>query len=47
MTRDRLARLNLLIQIGAAIAVPVVIAVVGWRVQVAVSDAGLKKDYGR
>ena len=41
----QLQRVKLLVQICASIAIPLIVAVVGWLFQSAVSEAGLKKDY--
>lgn len=40
-----LDQLESISKIVAALAVPIVIAVVGWRVQTTVADEGIKKDY--
>lgn len=42
---DKLERWKEVSQILSAIAIPIVLAVVGWFVQKALSEAGLKKDY--
>jgi hypothetical protein len=42
---DRLEFWKQLAQIGSAVAVPVVLALIGYFVQSSLADAGLKKDY--
>ena len=44
-SHDRLEYWKQIAQIASSIAVPVVLGVVGWIVQNALADAGLKKDY--
>src|SRR5437667_12522780 len=45
ISTDRLERWKQISQMLSAAAIPIVLAVVGWFVQKALSDAGLKKDY--
>jgi hypothetical protein len=42
---DSLAKVQTYISIASAIAIPIVIALVGWWVQSSISSEGLKKDY--
>ena len=42
---DRLERWKQVAQIASAVAVPVVLAILGYFVQRSLADAGLKKDY--
>lgn len=45
MLNDRLESWKQIAQIGSAVAIPVVLALIGYFVQSSLADAGLKKDY--
>lgn len=45
MTEHRLATIKTLATIFAAVAVPLIVAVVGWQIQASISKEGVRKDY--